>query len=96
MAHKKSVYTFFETYGGHLYEHPNQYGKHVLYTWTLHGVNAKPFLEDILPYSIAKSEVIALALQFLTTITGSRNLSQDIIDQRQHIRNEIQRLNQLD
>jgi hypothetical protein len=89
MAHKPSVEKFFITYGGHLYTNEGKYGNHTQYTWTLNGKLSCQFLADIQPYSIAKQEVISLARQFLETTKTDFNL-------RQHIREDIQKLNQID
>lgn len=39
-----------------------------MYRWKIYGKNARPFLEDMKPYCIVKSDLITLALQFIDTI----------------------------
>ena len=101
MANKPSIELFSKHYGTPVRDTPSRQSKHLLYTWTKSGSGAEAFLRDIQPYSVAKREVIDLALQFISTVSltgalGSKGVSPEVLNLRQHIRKEIQRLNQLD
>ena len=82
-----------ENWGGNIQAVELKNEKHrTIFRWYIYGKKAKPFLLSIKPYSIIKTQLISLALEFINTI-GYTKKGSALAYTRQAITDKIYKLN---
>lgn len=64
------------------------------FKWTLHGLQAKQFLEYIQPFAFVKKEPLRIGLEFCTLMDARRNrLSDENRERRRQLYHELRAIN---
>lgn len=70
--------------------------RHVRHEWGISCSLAASALKQMLPYFLNKDQVAMLGLELQETMGNTQAVSEEVLNKRQHIKEEIQRLNALD